>query len=136
LADTVTIVDLIRNRTLTAQMSATLWAAVDRGLSLVVVAIPRFAGKTTTTNAVLSLLRPDVLVHHLSGEETEMDSLKDAAGGGYLVVGEFSQAPTCHFIWGAPVQRVFDTLTAGYSLATALHAPGLEETFDVICQGN
>jgi type IV secretory pathway ATPase VirB11/archaellum biosynthesis ATPase len=71
LADTVTIVDLIRNRTLTAQMSATLWAAVDRGLSLVVVAIPRFAGKTTTTNAVLSLLRPDVPVHHLSGEETE-----------------------------------------------------------------
>ena len=136
MADTVTIVDLIRNGTLTAQMAATLWAAVDRGRSLAVVAIPRFAGKTTTTNAVLSLLPSEVPVHHLSGEEAEMDSLKEAATGGYLVVGEFSQAAPPHYIWGAPVRRVFDTLTAGYSLATALHAPGLEEAFDVICQGN
>ena len=136
MAETVTIIDLIRNGTLTAQMAATLWAAVDRGLSLVVVAIPRFAGKTTTTNAVLSLLSPEVPVHHLSGEEAEMDSLKEAATGGYLVVGEFSQAAPPHYIWGAPVRRVFDTLTAGYSLATALHGPGLEEAFDAICQGN
>ena len=121
---------------LTPRMAATMWAAVDRGLSLVVVAIPRFAGKTTTTNAVLSLLSPEVPVHHLSGEEAEMDSLKEAATGGYLVVGEFSQAPVPHYIWGASVRRVFDTLTVGYSLATALHAPGLEEAFDVICHGN
>lgn len=136
MAETVTIVDLIRNCTLTARMAATMWAAMDRGLSMVVVAIPRFAGKTTTTNAILSLMSPDVPVHRLSGEEAEMDVLKEAATGGYLVVGEFSQAPVPHYIWGDPVRRVFDTLTAGYSLATALHAPGLEETFDVICKGN
>ena len=98
---------------------------MDRGLSLVVVAIPRFAGKTTTTNAVLSLLSPEVPVHHLSGEEAEMDDLKNAATGGYLVVGEFSQAAPAHYIiWGIPVQRVFDTLTAGYFLATVLPRPG------------
>jgi hypothetical protein len=136
MADTVTIVDLIRNGTLTSRMAATMWAAMDRGLSMVVVAIPRFAGKTTTTNAILSFLSPEVPVHRLSGEEAEMDSLKEAATGGYLVVGEFSEAPVPHYIWGAPVRRVFDTLTAGYSLATALHAPGLEEAFDAICQGN
>ena len=117
-------------------MAATLWSAMDKGLSMVVVAIPRFAGKTTTTNGILSLMHPDVPVHRLSGDEAEMDRLKDAATGGYLVVGEFSQAPVPHYIWGAPVRRVFDTLTAGYSLATALHAPGLEEAFDVICQEN
>ena len=138
MADTVTIIDLIRNGTLTAQMAATMWAAMDRGLSMVVVAVPRFAGKTTTSNAILSLLPPEVPVHRLSGKEAEMDNLKLAAptSRGYLVVGEFSQAPVPHYIWGAPVRRVFDTLTAGYSLVTALHAPGLEEAFDVICQGN
>jgi hypothetical protein len=78
----------------------------------------------------------EVPVHRLSGDEAEMDSLKEAANGGYLVVGEFSQAPVPHYIWGSPVRRVFDTLTAGYSLATALHAPSLEEAFDTICQGN
>ncbi|MBI2855561.1 MAG: hypothetical protein HYX93_01795 [Chloroflexi bacterium] len=136
MSESPTILDLIRNGTLSAQMAATLWAAMDKGLSMVVVAIPRFAGKTTTTNGILSLLHPDVPVHRLSGDEAEMDLLKEAATGGYLVVGEFSQAPVSHYIWGAPVRRVFDTLTAGYSLATALHAPGLEQAFDVICQGN
>ena len=65
-----------------------------------------------------------------------MARLKKAATGGYLVVGEFSQAPIPAYIWGSPVRRVFDTLTAGYSLAVALHAPGLQETFAAICQGN
>jgi hypothetical protein len=136
MAETVTIVDLIRNGTLTAPIAATLWAAVDRGLSLLVVAIPRFAGKTTTSNAVLALLPPQVPVHRLSGDEAEMDRLKEEATGGYLVVGEFSQGPVANYIWGAPVRRVFDTMTAGYSLATAMHAPGLEEAFKDICDGN
>ena len=131
-----TILELIRNGTMSAEMAATLWAAVDQRLSFVTVAIPRLAGKTTTTNAILALLPPDVPVHRLSGDETEMVRLKRAATGGYLVVGEFAQAPIPTYIWGAPVRRVFDTLTAGYSLAVALHARSLQETFDVICLGN
>ena len=136
MSNVVTIIDLIRNGTITSQIAATMWAAVDRGLSIVVVAIPRFAGKTTMSNAILSLLPPEINVHRLSGEEEEMDKLKDAATGGYLVVGEFSKAPVPHYIWGSPVRLVFDILSVGYSLATALHASGLEETFDVICKGN
>ena len=131
-----TILDLIANGTMSAEMAATLWATVDKRESFVVVAVPRLAGKSTVSNAVLALLPPEVPVHRLSGDEAEMDRLKEEATGGYLVVGEFSQAPVPHYIWGAPVRRVFDTLTSGYSLNTALHAPGLHETFDVICQGN
>ncbi len=131
-----TILDLIRNGTMSAEMAATLWAAVDQRVSFVTVAIPRLAGKTTTTNAALELLPPSVPVHRLSGDEAEMASLKTETTGGYLVVGEFSQAPVPTYIWGAPVRRVFDTMTSGYSLAVALHAPSLQETFDAICVGN
>ena len=113
-----------------------MWAAVDEQRSFVVVAIPRLAGKTTVTNAMLALLPPEVPVHRLSGDEAEMGRLKEEATGGYLVVGEFNQGPISTYIWGAPVRRVFDTLTAGYSLAVTLHAPSLQETFDAICQGN
>ena len=127
---------LIRNGTLSAEMAATLWAAVEELRSFVVVAIPRFAGKSTVTNALLNLVPSGVPIHRLSGDETEMARLKDEATGGYLVVGEFSQAPVPGYIWDAPVRTVFDTLKAGYSLATALHAPNLQETFDAICQGN
>lgn len=136
MTDAPTILDLVRNGTLSAEMAATLWAAVDQGESFVTVAIPRLAGKTTVTNAVLALLPPEVPVHRLSGDQEEMARLKELATGGYLVVGEFSQAPVPTYIWGAPVRRVFDTLDAGYSLAVALHAPGLQETFDAICRGN
>ncbi len=131
-----TILDLITNGTMSAEMAATLWATVDQGRSFVVVAIPRLAGKSTVANAMLSLLPPEVPVHRLSGEEAEMTRLKNEATGGYLVVGEFSQAPRPTYIWGSPVRRVFDTLTAGYSLSTSLHAPGFLETFEAICQGN
>ena len=131
-----TILDLIRNGTMSAEMAATLWASIDERWSYVVVAIPRLAGKTTLGNALLELLPVGVPVHRLSGDEAEMARLENAATGGYLMVGEFSRAPVSTYIWGASVRRVFDILTAGYSLATALHAPGLEETFDVICQGN
>ena len=132
----LSIADLIANGTLSAEQAATLWAMVEEQRSLIVVAIPRFAGKSTTMDAVLGLLTADVPVNRLGGDEAEMDRLKEQATGGYLVVGEFSKAPVSHYIWGAPVRRVFDTLTAGYSLAAALHAPSLDEAFDAICQGN
>ena len=137
MSDDPTFLDLVQNGTMSAEMGATLWAAMDRRCSFVVVAVPRLAGKSTVKNAMLSLLPPEVPIHRLSGEEEEIHRLKEAALGGYLVVDEFSQyagQPT--YIWGAPVRSVFDALTAGYSLATSLHAPSLEETFAAICQGN
>jgi len=136
MAEAPTILELVRNGTLSAEMAATLWTAAEERWSWVVSAVPRLAGKTTLTNAMLQLLPPDVAVHRLNGDEGQMDRLKEAALGGYLVVGEFSRAPVPTYIWGAPVRRVFETLGGGYSLATALHAPSLQGVFDVICQGN
>ena len=136
MTDSVTIVDLIRNGTMSSHMAAVMWAAVDARLSIVVVAIPRLAGKTTTGNAILAMLPPDVPVHRLGADQTEVDRLKEAATGGYLVVPEFSQGPVPGYIWGEPVRRVFDAMTVGYSLVTSMHAPGLDETFHDICDGN
>jgi len=136
MSNDITLIELVRNGTLSAEMAAMLWCAVEERRSLLVVAIPRFAGKSTVMRALLSLLPPDVPVHHLTGDEAQMAELKQAATGGYLVVGEFSQAPVPGYIWGEPVRRVFDTMSAGYSLATALHAPGVNEAIAAVCQGN
>ena len=40
------------------------------------------------------------------------------------------------YFWGAEVRQVFQVLGPGYSLATALHAPGVDEAFEVICGEN
>ena len=77
---------------------------------------------------------------------TAMHEVDEAAGGdlgipsegdgGYLKMAEVSQAPMSNYLWGDPVRRVFAALERGFSLATALHAPGIDEAFEVICGQN
>jgi hypothetical protein len=101
------------------------------------VAVPRFAGKTTTSNAILAMRPPEVPAYLVAGEPDVMDHLKRERLGGYLVVAEFAQAPVPGYIWGAPVRRVFETVhEGGYSLQTALHAPGVEAAILEVTRGN
>ena len=132
----ITIAELVRNGTMSAQVAATLWATVDEQRSFLTVAIPRFAGKSTLSNAVLALRPPDVALHQVDGAPELMERLRREQLGGYLVVAEFSQAPVPGYIWGEPVRRVFETLSAGYSLQAALHAPSVEEAIRVLTEGN
>ena len=136
MAGELTIAELVRNGTMSAEMAATLWAAVDERRSFLTVAIPRFAGKSTLSNAVLALRPPDMPLHHVDGSPELMQHLKQERLGGYLVVAEFSEAPVPGYIWGEPVRRVFETLGAGYSLQAALHAPGVEEAIRAVTEGN
>ncbi len=136
MAGEITIAELVRNGTMSAEIAATLWAAVDQRASFLTVALPRLAGKTTTSNAVLTLKPPDVGLHHVVGDRDEMERLKRERLGGYLVVAEFSQAPVPGYIWGEPVRRVFDALSAGYSLQAALHAPSAEDGVLEVTAGN
>ena len=133
----ITIADLIRNGTMDARMAAVLWAAVDEQQSFLTVAVPRFAGKTTTSNAVLSLRPPHVPAQLVAGEPALMEQLKRERRGGYLVVAEFAHAPVPGYIWGPPVRRVMETVhEGGYSLQTALHAPGVEAAMHEVTRGN
>ena len=136
MAGEITVAELVRNGTMSAEMAGILWAAVDERRSFLTVAIPRFAGKSTLSNAVLALRPPDVPLHHVDGSPEVMQHLKQERLGGYLVVAEFSQAPVPGYIWGEPVRRVFETLEAGYSLQAALHAPGVEEALRAVTEGN
>jgi hypothetical protein len=133
----ITIAELVRNGTMSAEVAATLWAAAEEQVSFLTVAIPRFAGKSTTSYAVLDLRPPGVPVHHFGGEPGTLERLERERFGGYIVVGEFSQAPVPGYIWGAPVRRLFETVTsAGYSLQSALHAAGVQEGIQAVTQGN
>ena len=132
----ITIAELVRNGTMSAEIAATLWAAVDEQRSFLTVAIPRFAGKSTLSNAVLAVRPPEVGLHPVAGEPELMERLEQERLGGYLVVGEFSQAPVPGYIWGAPVRRVFEALSAGYSLQAALHAPSVEEAIRIVTEVN
>ena len=132
----ITIAELVRNGTMSADMAAVLWAAVDEQLSFLTVALPRNAGKSTTSDAALALRPPEVPLYRVAGEPDVMEQLRQKGGPGYLVVAEFSMGRQPGYIWGEPVQRVFDTLPAGFALQTSLHATGVEEGILEVTRGN
>ena len=132
----ITIAELVRNGTISAEIGATLWAAVDEQRSFLTVAIPRFAGKSTLSNAVLAVRPQKTPMHRFDGTPAMLERLRRERLGGYLVVAEFSQAPVPGYIWGEPVRRVFETLDEGYTLQASLHAGGVEQAVRVIAEEN
>lgn len=133
----LTLLDLVNNGTMDAEVAATLSFIAEEKRSFMVVAIPSGAGKSTTTQAMLDFVPDSVPVHHLSGSEAEMEGLRLRPDGGYLVVAEISPwVPRPNYIWGPKVRKVFLTLRAGYSLAVCLHAPTVEDAYDEVCRGN
>jgi hypothetical protein len=136
LAD-LTLPDLVVNGTMSPEIASTLEATARGRFSFLVVAIPRLAGKSTVTAAMLAC-RPKGAPMKTVGEDgIDMDALAAASVGGYLVVPEISEYPvTPGYIWGAPVRRAFARIGEDVALAAALHAPGAAEAIDVVCRGN
>ncbi len=130
------IIDLVQNGTMSPEIAATLQLTAQQRRSLLVVAIPRWAGKSTVTRLALEHVPAGTPLHTLIDHPADLDALESEAPGGYLVAPEISQAEVPGYIWGAPVRRVFATLGRGYSLATALHAPGLDQAFAVLTGEN
>ena len=119
------------------EMAALLQATALERHSFLTVAIPRLAGKSTVMNAVLEQAPEGTPVRVLVRHPDDVDALATEATRGYLVVPEIAPyAAAPGYIWGNDVRRVFALLETGYALATALHAPGLDEAFAEICEGN
>lgn len=131
----ITIAELIRNKTMSADMAGLLWAAVDQKVSFLTAASYRNAGKTTVAKAILSLRSDNVPLHYVadSSEVTEK-LLQVEKHGGYLVVEEFSQADVPGYLWGEKAKHVFKMLKKGYSLQASLHAENAEGAISELTQ--
>lgn len=132
----LTLTDLVANRTLSPEMAATLAAAAEARLSMLFVAIPRWAGKSTLMQAALQYVPAGTPFHQLSSGIEPSLGIPASDDGGYLVVSEVSPAGFADYFWGADVRRVFAALDRGFSLATALHASGVDEAFEVLTREN
>jgi hypothetical protein len=118
-------------------MAATLATAVEERRSLLVAAIPRLAGKTTTMLAALDARPAGVPVHALSTEQGPSLGIPSEPDGGYLLLAEIAQAPFPEYLWGEPVRQAFAAVREGrFALAAALHASGVDEAFDIVSRGN
>lgn len=133
----ISLEDLVANATMPRYLADLLKTAAAEKRSTLLVAIPRMAGKTTTTKAILAHRPPGTALHQLSEEAGPSLGIPDEDDGGYLVMSEVSQAPMLDYLWGPPAQAVFQAAAErNFSLATALHEAGMNEAFNVICAQN
>jgi hypothetical protein len=131
-----TLDDLVANRTMSKDIAATLRATAKGRHSYLVVAIPRFAGKTTVMRAMLAHAPKGIPIQTVEDDGTAVPRLLAASKGGYIVVPEIARMMQHGYIWGPPVRRVFEGVGDGVSLATALHAPSMEEAMGQITGDN
>jgi hypothetical protein len=129
------LVDLVANGTMSAEIAATLATAAAERRSLLLIAEPRQAGKTTVLRGTLNYAPDGTPVHAVTRARPDL-GIPAADDGGYLYMAEVSRAGFHDYLWGESARRVFDALPRGFSLATALHAPGVEEGFFVLCDWN
>jgi type IV secretory pathway ATPase VirB11/archaellum biosynthesis ATPase len=131
-----TLQDLVANGTMSEEIAATLRATAAGKHSYLVVAIPRFAGKTTVMRAMLAHAPRGTPIQTVEGDGSDVPGVLAASRGGYIVVPEIARMGRHGYIWGPPVQRVFKAVGDGVSLATAIHAPSMEDAIGQITGDN
>lgn len=130
--DPLSLVTLVQNGTLDADLAALLWLTVAHRGAIVVAAAPRLAGKTTVLSAVMDLapLGTEVVYTHGASEEFAFLDETDPRTT-VIVVNEISDHLPI-YLWGRRVLRVFEALDRGYSMGATLHADTPEEVLGVL----
>ncbi|ABL88562.1 type II secretion system protein E [Pyrobaculum islandicum DSM 4184] len=140
----ITLVDMVKTGTISADAVAYLWLMLDYGRNIVIVG-PTGAGKTTLLNALLYLIRPDAkiltiedtreinIVHEhwqaLLTRPSRWEGVRDVSAfdllavamrsrPDYVVVGE---------IRGEEAYVLFQAFGSGHAGATTMHAETIED---------
>lgn len=130
--DGLSILDLIRAGSLDLRLASLLWLMMEHRASVLVAAVPSSAGKTTTLNALLDFLHPEVKQIYLQGGSEDFGFLKNAEPANtYMVAAEFSDHLGA-YVWGDVAKRAFELLLQGYALGGTMHARTVKEVVDIL----
>ena len=144
------IVELIRNGTLDAELAATLWLLIAGRVPLIIAAEAQQVGKTTLLRALLDFLPPAIRVVELAGDDETFDWLPQASELGWpgipgrthtdpparpdttiLLIHELSDH-TPAYTWGEAARVAVRAASIGYGLAATVHADSLDEVFETL----
>jgi hypothetical protein len=117
----LSILELVNSGTIDLRLASFLWVLMKYRASVVVAAGPSYAGKTTTFNAILDFLDPNVSLVELHGGEEDFEFTKTSPPSKtYLVAEEFNYH--LDYVWGDAAQKAFELISEGYGLGGTLHA--------------
>jgi hypothetical protein len=147
------IVELIAQGVLDAELAALAWLLVEARLPLVVGGLAQGAGKTTLLEALLDFLPPTARRVDLGGVVEDFSWLPEARSlgwdgppepadrdrspmalpitpaTGYLVAAEVSQHLPI-YTWGRAARTLVRAASIGYGFGTTIHADRLEDVHD------
>ncbi len=123
---------LIQAGALDARLAAFLSLAIELQRTLIVVAEPNEAGKTTLLTALLDFRYPEIEPIYLRGWYERFRFLDTVPPQqAYLLCNEISaHLPT--YLWGQGVRRVFEAGMAGYAFVTTMHASSARDAADLL----
>ncbi len=130
-AGRLSILDLVNFGTLNLRLASILWLIMEHRASVLVVAGPNWAGKSTLLNALLDFLRPEIKQIHLDGEAEDFRFLAHAVPSRtYMVASEINWYG--FYLWGEEARRAFELLSHGYALGSTMHARTVEEAVGIL----
>lgn len=146
------VVELVRERVVDAELGALLWLLVETRLPVIVVG-PDGAGRTTLRDALLDLLPPDARSIRLAGDEEDFEWLPEAPELGWRRERR-GQAAAPHHVRassttavlladglgdrsaggtaGSRARVVIRALALGYGMAATMIGTGLEDVLDTL----
>ena len=129
----LSIIDLIEDSTITAEMAAFCWQAVSGGASFLTGAVPGGAGKTTLMAAVMAFLPPGERII----TATDRAVIDSALAGrceqpATMLAHEIGRAPWLSYIWGRDAADFFSLSGSGMRTVTCLHADTSEQAWDIL----
>jgi hypothetical protein len=142
------IVELVADGVLDAELAAFAWLLIEARLPIVVAALSRGVGKTTVLEALLDFLPASVRRIDLAGVAEDFSWLPEAAALGwpgdgptapstppvtpataYPVAAELSEHLPI-YTWGAAARTLVRAASIGYGFGATIHADRLEDVHD------
>jgi hypothetical protein len=132
----LSIVDLIEAGTISRELAAYALAAIGKGASFMVGALPGGAGKTTVMGALLNFAPADVELIAADGSATIQHAIRNPTPPRCCIGHEIGAGAYYAYLWGNDLRAYFDLPLAGHFLATNLHADTYEQAHDQVVHQN
>ena len=128
----MTLDEMVTRQSVSREGAELLRGIARGGHSYLVHALPRNAGKSTLTHAVLDEAPPSMPRQGFLGTAEELARLSAETRRGYLVVAEIGHRGPPGYLAGPEVVRTFQLVAQGWRLASSLHADSVQQVFDVL----
>jgi hypothetical protein len=123
----LSILDVIKFGTIDYKTAGLLWLFMEQRASVIVAAVPVWAGKTTMLNSMLDFLKPEIEQYTLQGFYEDFKHLGDTPPENTYLVAEEISNHQYEYLWGYQVVKAFQQIKKGYALGTTTHARNINE---------